>query len=102
MKPDDSKYPLRCTCPTSPLLAYYGRNERGRAYVHVASFKNKQPLSQVYTTDPVSIWCRVCGTWWNIFVKNEKLTAEERMSAPPVPEQKSKSRVLLDNPADDQ
>ncbi|QAX95281.1 hypothetical protein SEA_BIANMAT_10 [Gordonia phage Bianmat] len=44
----------------------------------------------------------MCGKWWNIFVKNEKLTAEERQSAPPVPEQKSKSRVLLDNPPNDQ
>lgn len=101
MKPE-SKHPLRCTCRSSPLLAYYGRNERGQAYIHVASFKNKQPLSQIYTTDPVSIWCRVCGRWWNIQVKNNNLTAEKRMSAPPVPEQKTKTRVLLDNPQDTQ
>lgn len=101
MKPE-SRHPLRCTCRTEPLLAYYGRNERGRAYVHVASFKNRQPLTQVYTTDPVSIWCRTCGRWWNILVRNDKLTAEERMSAPPVPDQKTKTRVLLDNPHDTQ
>jgi len=101
MKPE-SRHPLRCTCRTQPLLAYYGRNNRGRAFVHVASFKNKRPISQVYSTAPISVWCPVCGKWWNIFVKNEKLTAEERQSAPPVPEQKSKSRVLLDNPPDDQ
>ena len=101
MKPE-SKHPLRCTCRTEPLLAYYGRNSRNRAYVHVAAFKNKRTITQVYSTDPISIWCPACGRWWNIFVRNNQLTAEERSSSPPVPEQKSKSRVVLDNPPDDQ
>ena len=103
MKP--TKHPLRCECSTHPLIAYYGRDEDGLAYVHVASFKNRNPLSQVYSTDPVSIWCRVCGRWWNILIRNDKseqVSIKERTSKPPVPEQKVKTRVLLDNPANGQ
>lgn len=96
----ETRHPLRCTCPTSPILAFYGKNTKGRAYIHVASFKNQRPLSQIYTTAPVSVWCRVCGQWWNITVRNSELTMEERLSSPPVPYQKNKTRVLLDNPTD--
>lgn len=103
MKPEDQKtrHPFRCTCPTTPLLAYYGVNEQNEAYVHVASFKNKQTLSQVYTTSSTSVWCRVCGKWWKINIRRERVSAEVRHNPPPVPRQESRSRVLLDNREND-
>jgi len=93
---------LRCVCTVNssqphPLLAVYGRDENGDAYVHVRVYKAKRIYAEIYTTDPISIMCRICGRWWKINVINRKLTAQERAIPKPLVDKKPDPVVLLDN-----
>lgn len=67
-----TKHRLTCTCNLKPLLAMWGVDENGNAYLHVRVYKQDRVYAEVYTIDPIMLYCRACGMWWNINVRNAK------------------------------
>lgn len=79
MRPNpQTKHPLRCTCNQEPLLAMYGRDKNGDAYIHVRIYKGNRVYGEIYTTHPISLLCRLCGMWWNINIVNQRYQMNKR------------------------
>lgn len=97
-----TQHDLRCECPAHLMLAKYGRTSTGAAYVLIESYKGREPRTKVYTTESVSLWCRACGRWMNVQIKNQKMTVRERSAPPELVGFKPPTSVLLDNPTSTQ
>lgn len=55
---------LRCNCRTSPLLAKYGVDVQGKAYVHIKVYKQHQMISEVIINEGVvHLHCPKCHRW---------------------------------------
>ena len=97
MKP--TRHPLRCECPAQLMLAEYGVNSQGRAYVFIAAFKGREPRTKIYSEETLAVWCRACDRYFTIAIKNDKIT-RTRLSVPPeLDNDKQPVSVMLDNPA---
>jgi len=82
------------------MLAAYGRDSNGDAYIHVRVYKAKRVFAEIYTTYPISLMCRWCGRWWRINIVNKNITAQERNVPEVLIEKNSNPIVLLDNDND--
>lgn len=59
-----TKHQLRCFCSRTPLLAVYGRDDKGRTYVHCRVYKqNKIYGDWISYGGEVKILCRDCFRW---------------------------------------
>ena len=79
-----TKHELRCSCNLKPLLAIYGRDKNGQAYVHVRVYKQNRVYAEVYSTNPIALLCRLCGRWWNIKIVNNEAKLEDRQKPNPL------------------
>lgn len=79
-----TKHLLNCFCSRRPLLAMYGRDDKGRTYVHVKAFKQQRIFVEfIAYGGEVLILCRECRRWHRIVFKKETHQAELReMQAP--------------------
>lgn len=62
---------VRCFCSRSPLLAVYGVNKNAEPFIHVKVWKQKRLYTELAVTGKsakVSIKCRDCYRWYNIFI----------------------------------
>lgn len=82
-----SSYDLRCFCPRKPLLAVYGRNERGELYIHIKVFKQSRIYGEyIITAGKVQIHCRECARWHKVVIKSyEDVKLEEELKPPQIP-----------------
>lgn len=73
-----TKNRLNCFCSRKPLLAMYGIDHRGKAYVHCRVFKQNRIYGDWIAYDgEVKILCRECLRWLTIvFVQSPKVKAE--------------------------
>lgn len=69
---EKTKNHLRCFCSRKPLLATYGLDKRNRCYVHVKHYKQSKVYVDVVITSGVChIYCRECGRWTVITIKDD-------------------------------
>ena len=63
---------LRCFCARKPLLATWGTDENGKAYVHQKTFKQNRLFAEsiVYSGE-VKIHCRDCYRWHSVIFMSE-------------------------------
>lgn len=58
---------LRCFCSRKPLLATYGLDEKGSAYVHVKIYKQSRIYGELLITEGVvKVRCRECLRWHRV------------------------------------
>lgn len=90
MQPRTGK-PLRCFCSRSPILAFYGVNEKGKLYVHIKIYKARRVYGEVITTSGnIIIRCRECLRWHQVILDPDKKIAkleETEQDSVPDPEQ---------------
>lgn len=69
---------IRCSCPTRPLLALYGVDpQTASVYVHVKMYRKDKVYTEVVIhTGRVSIWCRVCGRWHEVVIRDRVKVTE--------------------------
>src|SRR4051812_42907939 len=80
-----TKHRLNCFCARRPLLAMYGRDSKGRTYVHVKVFKQQRIFAEfVVYGGEVAIACRECLRWHRIVFKKETQQAELRETHTPI------------------
>lgn len=80
MSPPREPTPVRCPlCSRHPLLAMYGTDEGGAAFVHVMIYKQKRIFGNVVVTGgPVHLQCRECLRWLRIrFVRLSDVNIDE-------------------------
>jgi hypothetical protein len=66
-----TKHRLNCFCARRPLLAMYGRDERGRTYIHVKVFKQRRVFAEfIVFGGEVAINCRECFRWHRIVFRS--------------------------------
>lgn len=80
-----TKNKLHCFCSRKPLLAMYGIDERGRAYVHCRVYKQAKVYGDwIAYGGEVKILCRECLRWLTIvFVQSPRVKAELHESEVP-------------------
>lgn len=69
---------VRCFCSRSPLLAVFGMNKSGEPFIHVKVWKQKRLYTELAVTGKsakVSIKCRDCYRWSNIFITDSMVRA---------------------------
>jgi hypothetical protein len=82
---------LRCFCSRKPKLAKYGVDDKGKMYVHVKIFKQRQVYGEILVQEgTVSILCRECLRWHRIKLVHprravlEEIPRPEEVALPPV------------------
>lgn len=64
---------LRCMCRRRPILAKYGRDSKGRPFVHVKIHKQRQVYGEMVFTEGVCrIRCRECLRWYTVKIRMTK------------------------------
>lgn len=78
-----SKYDLRCFCKGNPLLAKYGLDDRGRIFVHIKVYKQREVYSESIITDGrVKILCRYCKRWHIVVIRQPGIAQLEESERP--------------------
>lgn len=58
---------IRCFCRRKPLLAVFGVDEKGKAYIHVKVYKNRRIFGEILVTrGDIQLRCRECMRWYRI------------------------------------
>ena len=71
MYPKKTKHELRCICSRQRLLAFYGLDSRGRAYIHIKAWKQQRLISETVVHGPKAmalIHCPDCLRWTRVTV----------------------------------
>lgn len=62
-----ARFDLRCFCTRKPLLAVYGRDDKGRIFLHVKIYKQGRIFGEVLIYGgETKIHCRECLRWHRI------------------------------------
>jgi len=76
---------LRCFCRTTPLLATYGVDSKGKLFLHVKIYKAQRIFGElVIEGGVVKIRCRECLRWHTVHVHNNKAVLRETRDQLPV------------------
>lgn len=68
--------PLKCFCSRSPILAFYGVNDKGELYVHIKIYKARHVYGEIITTSGnITIRCRECLRWHTLVLSPDSGTA---------------------------
>lgn len=78
-----TKNPLRCVCSRQPLLAYYGKADNDKPYVHVKVYKQSKVYGEMLVTDGTChLLCRECYRWTRIRLATETVAQDVGVPRP--------------------
>lgn len=78
-----TREPLRCQCKSQHLLAFYGVNQEGEAYVHVMAHRQGRPLTNVVILGDCEIQCPKCFRWHILTLRHDgKIERDETLDPP--------------------
>lgn len=92
-----TRHELRCDCASQRLLAHYGRDENGKLYILVASYRAREVRTKVFTNHSVKIFCASCKRWFSVLIEDQQISKQELRKPPALPEEQVKPRAMLDN-----
>lgn len=92
-----TQHELRCDCSSHHLLAHYGVDENGKIYVLVASYRNREPRTKVFTNHSVKLWCVACKRWFSVVIDDQGVSKQEMRRPPALSAERTTQRVVLDN-----
>lgn len=62
---------LRCFCARTPLLATYGLDVHGKAYIHIKVYKQARIFGEaIVRSGEVLLHCRECLRWHKVVIKS--------------------------------
>lgn len=62
---------LKCFCSRQPILAVYGVDREGHAFVHMKIWKQRRVFGEaIFTGGIVKIFCRECIRWHIINIRS--------------------------------
>lgn len=70
---------IRCVCSRHPLLAMYGKTDKGKLFIHVRIYKQQRVYGEVWISDgaEVKLRCRECLRIQKIKIVNDRPLLEE-------------------------
>ncbi len=76
---------LTCFCARKPLLAVYGIDEKGRAYVHIKVYKQARIYGEILSySGEHMIRCRECFRWHRVVFTPENEVTLRQSESPAV------------------
>lgn len=74
---------LRCFCSRHPKLGVYGIDAKGRLYVHVKIYKQRQVYGEIICREgEIEICCRECLRWHRVNVIQPSRAALQEIPQP--------------------
>lgn len=75
---------LRCFCARKPLLATYGINSKGKAYIHIKVYKQSRIFGEaIVLSGEILLHCRECFRWHKVIMKAQGVISLAEETEPP-------------------
>lgn len=74
---------LRCFCSRTPLLAVYGIDSDGKAFIHIKIYKQGKVYGELICRGgDVKMRCRECYRWYRVFIRDDNTPELNELAVP--------------------